>query len=226
MPINSKAVSIAGGTPNLNGYLAGPEGTGPWPGVVVVHEAFGLNDDIRGIADRFANEGYVALAVDLFAKRNQMVCMFRFFGGSLFNSLNHGAINDLKVALTFLEAQPGVDKNRLGAIGFCLGGNFAVCWACTDARLKVVAPFYGAAPRPLNALARSCPVVGSYPAEDFTAKGAHEMDVALDEYKIPHEFKFYEGAGHSFFNGGRNHNEEAAVDAWGRTLRFFNGQMG
>ncbi len=226
MPISTSSVSIPGGTPNLNAYLAQPEGPGPHPGLVVIHEAFGLNDDIKSIAERFANAGYVSLAVDLFAKRNQVVCMFRFFGGSMFNSLNHGAINDLKVSLSFLETQPGVDKNRLGAIGFCLGGNFAICWACTDARLKVVAPFYGAAPRPLNALARSCPVVASYPAEDFTTKGAHEMDAILDTYKIPHEFKFYEGARHSFFSQGARHNEAAAQDAWVRTLAFFKQQIG
>lgn len=226
MEITTKMVSIPGGTPNLGGYAVMPEGAGPWPGLVVIHEAFGLNDDIKSIAERFAKEGYAVLAVDLFAGRNQMVCMFRFMGASIFNSLNHGGIADLKVALSFWETQAGVDKNKLGAIGFCLGGNFAICWACTDSRLKVVAPFYGAAPRPLGALARSCPVVGSYPTGDFTTQGAHEMDAALDGYKIPHEFKFYEGAHHSFFSNGRNHHEEAAQDAWKRTLAFFKGQIG
>lgn len=224
--MSARDVTIPGGTPKLTGYLVAPDSPGPHPAVVIIHEAFGLNDDIKGIAGRFAAEGYAALAVDLFAGRNRMVCMFRFFGGQLFNSLEHDGIRDLRVALDWLETQPEVDRARIGAIGFCLGGNFAICWACTDKRLKVVAPFYGAAPRPLQALERACPVVGSYPAKDFTSQGAHDMDAFLDSQKIPHEFKFYPDASHSFFNAGSRHNEPAAQDAWARTLAFFKAQIG
>ena len=207
-------------------YIAQPEGEGNYPGVVIIHEIFGLNDDIKGIADRLAREGYVALAVDLFAGRNRTVCMFRFMGGMLLNSLNHGPINDLKAALTYLQGLSEVDAERVGAIGFCMGGNFSICWACTDSRLKVVAPFYGLNPRPLEAVARACPVVGSYPENDFSAAQGRKLDAALDEHKIEHDIKVYPGAKHSFFNGGRNHNEEAAQDAWKRTLAFFGEQLG
>src|SRR5437870_10599613 len=94
--------SFQSGSRQLEGYLARPEGEGPFPGVVIIHEAFGLNENIKDIARRFANEGYVALGVDLFAGRNRAVCMFRFMGGMMMNSLQHGAIRDLKTALTFL----------------------------------------------------------------------------------------------------------------------------
>ena len=223
MTINTQTISFVSGKSTLEAYLATPEGAGPFPGVVVIHEIFGLNDNIRDIARRFANEGYAALAVDLFAGRNRMVCMFRFMGGMFTNSLNHQGIKDLKAALTFLTQQPGVDAQRLGAIGFCMGGGFAIGWACTDDRLKVIAPFYGMNPRPLEAVARSCPVVGSYPEKDFTAGAGRKLDAALDGYHIDHDIKVYPDAKHSFFNDERpaNYNAEASADAWQRTLTFF-----
>jgi len=227
MSITTKIVAIPGGTPNLSAYLAQPEGNGKFPGVVVIHEAFGLNADIKSIAERFANEGYIALAVDLFAGRNQILCMFRFFGGMFLNSLDNGGIRDLKVALTYLESLPNVDANKLGAIGFCMGGGFAICWACTDSRLRVIAPFYGVNPRPLDVVARACPIVGSYPENDFTAGMARKLDAKLTEYKILHDIKIYPDAKHSFFNHtSRNHHASAAQDAWARTLAFFKQQLG
>src|SRR5512136_787751 len=128
MAVQTGLVSFQSGQSTLEAYLAAPEGPGPHPAVVVIHEAFGLNDNIRDIARRFADEGYAAMAVDLFAGRNRMVCMLRFMGGMFVNSLNHQGIKDLKAALTFLAQQPNVDVNRLGAIGFCMGGGFAIGW--------------------------------------------------------------------------------------------------
>ena len=228
MTINTQTVSFSSGKSTLEAYLATPEGTGPFPAVVVIHEIYGLNDNIRDIARRFANEGYAALAVDLFAGRNRMVCMFRFMGGMFTNSLNHQGIKDLKAALTFLTQQPGVDAQRLGAIGFCMGGGFAIGWACTDDRLKVIAPFYGMNPRPLKSVARSCPVVGSYPEKDFTAGAGRKLDAALDGYHIDHDIKVYPEAKHSFFNDERpsNYNAAASADAWQRTLAFFKERLG
>src|SRR5512135_3810163 len=115
MSIQTGTVSFQSGKSMLQAYLATPEGPGPHPAVVVIHEAFGLNDNIRDIARRFADEGYMALAVDLFAGRNRMVCMFRFMSGMFTNSLNHQGIKDLKAALTYLTQQPGVDAQRIGA---------------------------------------------------------------------------------------------------------------
>jgi carboxymethylenebutenolidase len=81
-------------------------------------------------------------------------------------------------------------------------------------------------PRPLETVARACPVVGSYPDPDFTAKAGRALDAALDRYDVPHDIKFYPGAKHSFFNTGRNHNPEAAQDSWGRVLGFFKEHIG
>lgn len=132
-------------------------------------------------------------------------------------------ISDLKVALHYLSLRPEVDPARLGAIGFCLGGSYAIAWACTDQRLKAIAPFYGTTPRPLDAVARSCPVVGSYPERDFTAKAGHTLEAALQRHGVPHDIKVYAGARHSFFNDQLpdRYDAAAATDAWERVLRFF-----
>jgi len=164
------------GAAQLAGYLARPEGSGPFPGVVVIHEVHGLNEYIKHICRRFANEGYAALGVDLFYGRNRAVCMFRFMGGMLFNSLEHQGIHDLKAALTYLAGQPFVDSARLGAGGYGMGGAFAIGWACSEDRLRAIAPYYGRSPRPLEAVARPCPVVGSYPENDFTAPEGRKLD--------------------------------------------------
>lgn len=203
-------------------YLARPRGAGPFPAVVVIHEIFGLNDNIKEVARRFADAGYLTLAVDLFAGRNRAVCVVRVMSGLLRDSLDNGGIHDLKAALTYLIARPDVDATRLGAIGFCMGGGFALAWACTDDRLKAIAPYYGANPRPLDAVAHACPVVGSYPAKDFTAGAARKLEAALERYEIPHDVTIYPGTRHSFFNDhGRAYDATAAEDSWVRVLAFF-----
>jgi carboxymethylenebutenolidase len=218
----TQTVSFEGDRDRLQGYIARPEGEGPFPGVVIIHEAFGLNENMQDIARRFADEGYVAFAVDLFAGRNRAVCMARFIGGMLRGTPERFGIGDLKKALSVLAEQPSVDGERVGAIGFCMGGGFAVAWACTDDRLRAIAPFYGVNPRPLSAISRSCPVVGSYPEKDFTARSGRKLDAELERHGIPRDIKIYEGARHSFFNDrGRSYDPGASEDAWRRTLAFF-----
>ncbi len=228
MTQTAQIISFQSGTHQREGYLARPEGDGPFPGIVIIHEVFGLNENIKDIARRFADQGYVALAVDLFAGRNRAICMFRFMSGQLLNSLNNSSIHDLKAALTFLAAQPGIDNSRLGAVGYCMGGSFAIAWACADDRLKVIAPYYGTNPRPLKAVARLCPVVGSYPGNDFTASSGRKLDVELNRYNVRHDIKIYPGTKHAFFNDTLRdaYNEAAAKDSWERVLAFFKEHIG
>jgi carboxymethylenebutenolidase len=218
----TERLTFNSGSRTLNAQLAVPEGPGPFPAVVVIHEAFGLNQNIREVAARFAAEGYVALAVDLFAGQNQVLCMARFMGGMLLNSLEHGGIADMKAALDLLAARPEVNPEQLGAVGYCMGGSFALALACTDGRLKAIAPYYGMNPRPLSAVERSCPVVGSYPGKDFTTKAGQALEAELSSRGIPHDIKVYEGAKHSFNNDhAANYDAAASADAWKRTLSFF-----
>src|SRR6266850_3281387 len=209
------------------GYLVTPDGSGPHPGVVVIHEVYGLNDQIKDICRRFAAAGYAALAVDLFTDRNRAVCMTRYMAGMLLGSVNRYGVTDLKSALTYLAKNRAIDAKRLGAIGFCMGGSFAVAWACTDSRLKAIAPFYAVNPRPLALVSRLCPVVGSYPEKDFTAGAGRSLDQALDKHDIKHDIKIYAGAGHSFFNSlGKAYDRSAAEDSWARVMTFFGDEIG
>jgi carboxymethylenebutenolidase len=203
-------------------YLTLPDGAGPFPGVVVIHEASGLNDNIRDICGRFTQEGYAALGADLFEGRSRAVCMARMFVGVMAGNLDHYGVPALKAALGRLAGHPQVDAARIGAIGFCLGGSIVLTWACTDDRLTAIAPFYGAAPRPREAIRRLCPVVGSWPGKDFTTKAAGVLETELTAAGVPHDLKVYTGAKHSFFNDQwRTYEPVAAADSWQRVLAFF-----
>jgi carboxymethylenebutenolidase len=219
----ASAVSFPGEGRRLRGHLSLPDGAGPHPAVVVIHEAYGLNENVRDVADRLAGEGYAALAVDLFSNRSRALCMARFMAGMIAGSADRYGVADLKAALGHLSERPEVDPTRVGAIGFCLGGAFAIAWGCADDRLGAIAPFYGTNPRPAEALARLCPVVGSYPEKDrITVNAGRRLDQVLDRAGVPHDIKVYPGARHSFFNDrGRSYDPAASEDAWRRVLAFF-----
>jgi carboxymethylenebutenolidase len=223
--IKSENVRVARGRDGrhpMEAYLAQPDAAGRLPGVVVIHELFGLDDNIRHIARRFARKGYVALAVDLFSTGGRLACIFRIVYGMLIRPLQNGVVGDLQAAVQFLQRQPGVNAQRIGVIGFCMGGTYALQLACVDGDVRVAAPFYGMNPRPLEAVARACPIVGSYPEKDFTASAARQLEAALERYDVPHDVRVYAGARHSFFNDTRPaYDAQASADAWARTLAFF-----
>ena len=219
----TQTTAFQSGQRSLGAYFACPDGSGPFPAILVIHEADGLNENIRDITRRFAGLGYAALAVDLFSQRSRVMCMFRLVGGMLTNSLDHGGVRDLRAALDCLSAQPNVDPARLGAVGYCMGGSMAIALACRDQRLKAIAPYYGMNPRPMEAVKRMCPVVGSYPGEDFTASLGQKLELELDSTDIAHDIKIYPGAHHSFFNDTNpdRYYAEAATDSWQRVVAFF-----
>ena len=113
--------SFQSGRRQLNAYIAYPEGDGLFPGLVLIHEIYGLNENLRDIARLFAAQGYVALAVDLFSGRPRAICIFRVMSSLLLNPLHNRGIHDLKAALAFLSGQPGADASRLGQSGTALG---------------------------------------------------------------------------------------------------------
>lgn len=204
------------------GWLVLPPGTGPFPGVVVVHELFGLDPNIRRVTERFATHGYAALAVDLFAERSRSLCLARMLWGALTNAFDHVGIRELRSGLTFLADHQAVDGTRLGAVGYCLGGGLVLALGCADQRLQAIAPHYGPNPRPQAALARLCPVVGSYPANDQTASAGQALQALLHEAGIAHDIKIYPNTRHSFCNDERaTYDKDAADDVWQRTVAFF-----
>lgn len=205
----------------FGGYLSRPARM-PAPGVLVLHEAYGLNQNMRDIADRFAQEGYVALAADLFSDGNKMLCMARAFYGLLISPLNNSTAKNVRVAFDFLKGIEGVDGKRAGAIGFCMGGAYALQLACLDETVSAISVVSGNNPRPEEALKRVCPVVGSYADPDFAASSGKRLDVLLDEYKIPHDIKIYPTAKHSMMNDSKEgYDPHIAAEVWQRTLGFF-----
>lgn len=211
-------------------YEAFPTKAGPWPAVVVVHEAWGLNDDIRRIADRFAAAGYLAVAPDL-VEGGRLRCLVRAFrdlqrqGGATFA--------DLQATVDLIAQDRRVADGRVGVVGFCLGGGFALL-AGTLPAVRAVAANYGRVPDD-DTLSRLCPVVASYGAEDRAFRSqAERLNRVLQQVDIDHDVRVYPGAGHSFMNqdGPRivrvlsritavGYHPEAAEDAWRRIVDFF-----
>ena len=215
-----------GARPPMQAYLASPEIGKPSPGVVIIHEIGGLDEHTRRVAERFANEGYAALAVDLFSLGSRPMCMLRIFHGILIRPISNGVVGDLRAAIDALGRRPDVDAARLGVIGFCMGGSYALQLACVEGRLKSASVFYGQNPRPLEALANACPIVGSYPERDFTARPAGRLERVVTQHQVRHDIKIYPGARHSFFNETRGtYDPTAAADAWARTIGFFKETM-
>jgi carboxymethylenebutenolidase len=206
----------------MDAFFAKPEGLGPFPGVIVIHEIFGLNDNIRQICREFAQQGYAALAVDLFSNRNRAICMTQIFYGIMFRPLNNSTLADLNSTFDFLKQTQGVNAERIGAVGFCMGGSYALQMAVTAQGMKAASVFYGANPKPLDVVAQACPIMGSYPDKDFTTRAAHELESKLVNYNVPHDIKIYDKTQHSFYSQQRTPFEvEASKDAWQRILKFF-----
>jgi carboxymethylenebutenolidase len=181
----------------LPAYRALPDGEGPWPGVVVVHEIFGLDDQIRRHADRIAAMGYVVIVPDLLARGRKVVCLARTM-----TALRAGrgqAFADLDAARGALLADPSCD-GRVGVVGFCMGGGFALVLAGQPGWTAVAAN-YGALPRDLAALDGACPVVASYGGRDrYLRDAAATLETALTERGVVNDVKEYPGAGHAFLN--------------------------
>jgi carboxymethylenebutenolidase len=210
------------------------------PGVLVIHEAIGLTDDIRGIAADFADAGYVALAPDFLAGLGPMpFCIARFARG--IGRVRTGRpYRQLSAAQEWLGARNDVDAGRIGVAGFCMGGGFALLYAA-GADVDVVAPFYAAVPKDDTALAGVCPVVASYGARDrIFGSGGPRLAGMLDRLGVEHDIATYPDAGHSFANQHRGglarleailpthggYAPDAAADAWRRTLAFFDRHLG
>ncbi len=228
----STVVPGGASTPQLSAHLAVPPvGEGPWPGVVVVHEVFGLTDDVRQHADRLAAAGYLALAPDLFSAGGRRRCL-----RSTFRALTSGegpAFGDLEAARRSLAGRDDC-TGRIGVLGFCMGGGFALMGATRG--FDVAAPNYGFLPEDAErVLAGACPVVASYGRRDVALRGAAgRLERVLTDLGVDHDVHEYPDAGHSFLNRhnagpftalekvlGVGYHQPSAEDAWGRILRFL-----
>ncbi len=228
----SITVPGASSAPELDAHLAVPPvGEGPWPGVVVLHEAFGLTVDIKQQADRLAAAGYLALAPDLYTAGGAVRCLKGTFAALLRGQGK--AFGDIEAARALLAGRADC-TGKVGVIGFCMGGGFALLAASQG--FDAAAPNYGHLPEnAVEALGGACPIVASYGRRDPSLRGAAlELERVLTEVGVDHDVKEYPDAGHSFMNrhnsgplsvlervGGLSYHEPSAEDAWGRILRFF-----
>ena len=220
----------------LAAELSMPSGAGPHPGVVILHESFGLNGDIRRIARRFAAEGYAALTPDLYSHGRRIVCLSRVMLDMVSGHVAR-EVADIHAARDALAAQEEVDAGRIAVAGFCQGGGFALI-AGAERGFAAAAVNYGTVPSGRSRLDGLCPVVASYGGRDRIVGRAmaERLERHLTALGVPHEVKTYAEAGHSFFSKpdgwqgwlarmpspmAVGYNEAAAEDGWRRMLAFF-----
>jgi carboxymethylenebutenolidase len=220
----------------LRAELFAAPGDGPHPGVVVLHESFGLNDDIRRIAGRFADAGYTALAPDLYSHGRRIVCLSRVLVDMVAGRIAR-EVRDVHAVRRALAEQPSVDEERIAVAGFCQGGGFALI-AGAEPGFAAAAVNYGMVPSDSAVLDGLCPVVASYGAKDKIVGGnmAGRLEKHLAALGVPNDVKTYPDAGHSFFSKVEGwqgwlarmpspmavgYDEAAAEDGWKRMLGFF-----
>jgi carboxymethylenebutenolidase len=204
------------------GYLVEPEGKGPFPALVVVHEWWGLNDHAKDIAGRFAAQGYVTLAPDLY---EGTVTTDSAKAGELMQGLDQErALQTLNGAVNFLKSQPTVSPDKIGATGFCMGGTFALLLA-RNADIKASAPFYGDVPPDEVIENMTAPVlfIGAENDPWINMEKMERLRAGLRKFGKEGEVKIYNGVGHAFFNDTRPeaYDPAAAHDAWERVLKFL-----
>ena len=222
---------------NVNGhdmpvYASVPSGSGPFPAVVVIQAAGGVNDFIRGVSDNLAAEGYAAVAPDLFHRMGPEIPTE---GTTRAQNLNDWEIRaDVDATVDFLLAHPAIDSGRIGITGFCMGGRVTWLAAATNPNFKAAVPYYGgnlwavrgdAEKTPFELTEGiNCPIlfhfgeIDANPSQEDMAK----LDEELTRLDKAHQFFVYPGADHAFMDhtGPRYHRESAEI-SWPRTLHFF-----
>jgi carboxymethylenebutenolidase len=236
MPDEHVSIPVAGGT--MRASLCRPAGNEPAPAVLVVHEIYGLTPHIEDVARRLCAEGFVALAPDLFWQLDELPSFTdRASFGRFRQSLDdRQMLASLDAAVSYLEEQPFVRRDRIGIVGFCMGGYYAFLETVHNQAIAACVDFYGAplvrpepterAPRaPMEAAAElRVPFLGLFGEEDASipVEQLRQFEGVVARTGVPHEFHVYPGAGHAFHNDtGPMYRAEAARDAWRRTVEFF-----
>lgn len=213
----------------IDALLNTPPGNGPWPGVVVIHDAFGYGPDKEATNNRIAQAGYVAVTPNMYARGGRIRCITRVMRELM--TQRGRALDDILAARDHLQSMPDC-SGQVGIAGFCMGGQFAL--VMSPKGFGASAPFYGAPlPRHLSqTLEGACPIVASFGGRDPLGKGAPEKLREVTAAKeITNDIKVYPDVGHSFANtlpvqpllriSGFGYDQAATDDAWSRVFAFF-----
>ncbi|MGA2783255.1 MAG: dienelactone hydrolase family protein [Candidatus Bathyarchaeia archaeon] len=209
--------------PGAVGYLAIPNLPGRLPGVVMIHEWWGLNDNIKGMAQQLAKEGYVVLAVDLY---NGNVASTPNEASSLVSKLNSTeAVQNLRAAVNYLRSSDRVNPTRIGSIGWCFGGGQSLRLALSGEQLVATVIYYGQLetdPTKLSVI--KWPVLGIFGDQDqsIPVERVRAFESSLKQLGVPVEIHIYPGVGHAFANpSSQTYAPKETVDAWQKTVAFF-----
>lgn len=210
----------------LMGYLAYPTNGQAAPGIIVIQEWWGLNDHIKDVARRFANEGFVALAPDLY---HGQVATEPDEARKLVMELDNAeAVKEIQQAIAYLQAQENVSGDKVGVVGYCMGGGLVLRTALASDAVGAAVVYYGQPLDPAEAAKVKAPTLTFIGTEDnIPVEGVEAMHTTFEQAGIKNEYHVYEGAQHAFFNDTReSFNEQAATDAWPRTLAWFHENLG
>jgi carboxymethylenebutenolidase len=222
--VQGEMVTVASNGSTAPGYVARPEGSGPFPGVVVIQEWWGLEEHIKDVARRFAAEGFIAIAPDLYhghvatepddARKHAMAMQLDV------------AMRDIQGAINYLKSLPQVAPKEVGVVGFCMGGTLTLRAAITSADVGAAAPFYpGGVGNLLGDIDKiRAPIFAAFGEEDgsIPLETVEQFRQALQRHGKQAEVQIYPAAPHSFFNDTRpSYREEAAKDAMGKVLALF-----
>jgi carboxymethylenebutenolidase len=223
-PAKTETVSYKSGDETVNGFLALPDGGGKHPAIVVIHEWWGLNDQVKEDAQKLAAQGCVALAVDLYRGK---VATTPDEAHELMRGVpDDRGIRDLEAAFAYLATRPDVKPGKIGSVGWCMGGGWSIKLAMSEPKLAACAVNYGSLPTEAASIAKiKAPVLGNFGADDrgITPDSVHAFDAAMKAAGKPVDVKIYDGAGHAFENPNNKdgYRPQAAADAWARMDAFF-----
>ncbi len=240
MEISSATVQVRAEAGNMPAFLAQPTAEGKYAGVVVVQEAFGLNNHIKEVASRLAGEGYVVLAPDLYYREGPAVVGYDNLPEAirLMSTLwDDTTVKDMGAVISHLQQQPSACSDRIGVTGFCMGGRVTFLTACMNPAVKAAVPFYGGGIGSVMQVSERTPKAPLEYVDRLTAPmllffGGDDPFIPLDEVELIKrrlaelkknaETVVYPGAPHGFFCNERDsYRSDAAKDAWARMLRFF-----
>ncbi|NGZ04126.1 MAG: carboxymethylenebutenolidase [Nitrospira sp. WS238] len=230
--IRETTVQYQSGKVGMTAFVAAPQTKEKRPTIIIVQEWWGLTDHIKDLVRRYAAEGYVAIAPDLYSRLGHALTTDAGEAGKLMNTLKQeDGLADLNATVAYLKSVPEVEAAKIGITGFCMGGSYALMLPCVSQDIKAAVPFYGQVPNPDTPIQKlACPVLYLYGEDDgwITKADVQRLAAALKKYNKPGEIKTYPGAPHAFFRDTDPsvYRPEAAKDAWARTKAFFKQHLG